>query len=79
MHCRCAGLGSFELLRTTVTALARGLTVLVIEDMHWLDRITRDALLYLAGMVREGRWALLLPYREQELAARPAAREFARP
>jgi DNA-binding CsgD family transcriptional regulator len=51
-------------------------TVLVIEDVHWLDRITRDALLYLTAMVREGRWALVLTFRGDELAARPTARDF---
>ena len=34
----------FELLRTTTAALAkRRPTVLVVEDVHWSDRITRDA------------------------------------
>jgi DNA-binding CsgD family transcriptional regulator len=67
----------FELLRSTTAALAkRRPTVLVIEDVHWLDRITRDALLYLTAMVGEGRWALVLTFRGDELAARPTAREF---
>jgi predicted ATPase len=67
----------FELLRSTTSALARRRpTVLVIEDVHWLDRITRDALVYLAAMVSEGRWGLVLTFRDDELAARPAAREF---
>jgi DNA-binding CsgD family transcriptional regulator len=67
----------FELLRSTTAALAtRQLTILVIEDVHWVDRITRDALLYLTGMVREGRWALILTFRRDELATRPVAREF---
>ena len=67
----------FELLRSTTGALARSRpTVLVIEDVHWLDRITRDALLYLVGMVREGRWGLVLTFRGEELAARPVPREF---
>jgi len=67
----------FELLRSTSAALAgRQPTVLVIEDAHWVDRITRDALLYLTAMVREGHWALVLTFRGDELAARPAAREF---
>jgi DNA-binding CsgD family transcriptional regulator len=67
----------FELLRSTTEALVkRRPTVLVIEDVHWLDRITRDALLYLTAMVAEGRWALVLTYRGDELAVRPIAREF---
>ncbi len=67
----------FELLRSTTAALARRQpTVLVIEDVHWVDRITRDALLYLTAMVREGQWALVLTFRGDELATRPVAREF---
>jgi DNA-binding CsgD family transcriptional regulator len=67
----------FELLCSTSAALARRRpTILVIEDAHWVDRITRDALLYLTAMVREGRWALVLTFRGDELAARPVAREF---
>ena len=67
----------FELLRSTTAALARRQpTVLVIEDVHWVDRITRDALLYLTAMVPEGQWALLLTFRGDELATRPVAREF---
>ncbi|MFW6204135.1 MAG: AAA family ATPase, partial [Actinomycetota bacterium] len=63
----------FELLRRTMAALARRRpTVLVVEDLHWSDRITRDALLYLVSMAREGRWALLATYRDDELRARPA-------
>lgn len=67
----------FELLRSTTAALARRrLTVLVVEDVHWSDRITRDALLYLTTMAREGRWALVVTFRDDEVAARPAVREF---
>jgi DNA-binding CsgD family transcriptional regulator len=67
----------FELLRTTTAALARRRpTVLVIEDVHWSDRITRDALLYLTLMAREGRWALVVTFRDDEVAARPAVQEF---
>jgi DNA-binding CsgD family transcriptional regulator len=67
----------FELLRSTTVALARRRpTVLVIEDVHWSDRITRDALRYLVAMAREGRWALVVTVRDDELAARPAVQEF---
>lgn len=66
----------FELLRSTMAALARRRpTVLVVEDLHWLDRVTRDALLYLTAMVREGRWALVVTFRDDGVAARPAVRE----
>lgn len=67
----------FEMLRTTLTALARRRpTVLVIEDVHWLDAITRDALLYLSAMMREGRWGIVLTYRSDEVAGRPIATTF---
>lgn len=67
----------FELLRTTVVMLARWRpTVLVVEDIHWLDRITRDALLYLVAMAREGRWGLVVTFRTEEVATRPVVPEF---
>lgn len=67
----------FELLRSTMVALARRRqTVLVVEDLHWLDRVTRDALLYLTAMVREGRWALVATFRDEEIGARAAGREL---
>ncbi|HEX6235349.1 MAG TPA: AAA family ATPase [Jiangellaceae bacterium] len=67
----------FELLRSTVVALARRRpTVLVVEDLHWSDRVTRDALLYLCAMARDGRWGLLLTFREDEVAARPAVHDL---
>jgi DNA-binding CsgD family transcriptional regulator/tetratricopeptide (TPR) repeat protein len=67
----------FEMLRTTLAALARRRpTVLVIEDVHWLDAITRDALLYLQATMREGRWGMVLTYRDDEIAAPPIAAAF---
>ncbi|HSJ61191.1 MAG TPA: AAA family ATPase [Jiangellaceae bacterium] len=67
----------FELLRSTVIALARRHpTILVVEDLHWSDRVTRDALLYLSAMAREGRWGLVLTFREDEVAARPAVHDL---
>ncbi len=67
----------FELLSSTTAALARRrLTALVIEDLHWSDRITRDALLCLTTMARDGRWALAVTFRDDEVAARPAVRGF---
>lgn len=67
----------FELLRTTTVALARrDRTVLIVEDVHWSDRITRDALLYLIGTAREGSWVLVLTVRDDQVAARPDLQEF---
>jgi hypothetical protein len=67
----------FELLRSTMAALARRRpTVLIVEDVHWLDRVTRDAMLYLTAMVRDGHWALVVTYRDDEVASRPPVREL---
>lgn len=67
----------FELLRGSMVALARKRpTVLIVEDLHWSDRITRDALRYLTAMARDGRWALVVTFRDDETAARPAVGEF---
>ena len=67
----------FELLRSTTVALAkRRQTVLVVEDVHWSDRIARDALHYLMAMVREGRWTMVMTFRDDVVSRRPAVREF---
>ena len=67
----------FELLRSTTVALAqRRPTVLVVEDLQWMDRITGDALLYLLAMSREGRWALVVTYRDDEVSTRPVVQQF---
>ena len=66
-----------ELLRSTLVALARTRpTVLVVEDLHWSDKITRDTLAWLLAMTREGRWTMIVTYRDDEVDARPAVREF---
>jgi DNA-binding CsgD family transcriptional regulator/tetratricopeptide (TPR) repeat protein len=67
----------FELLRTTFVGLARrGPTVLVVDDVHWSDRATRDALLYLCATAREGRWGLVVTFRDDEVAGKPVLRDF---
>ncbi len=63
----------FTLLREEIVGLARRrLTVLMVEDLQWSDRVTRDALLYLVATARQGRWALVVTVRDEELAVRPA-------
>ena len=48
--------------------------LLVIEDMHWADRSTRDLLAFLIRTLRGGRVALVASYRSDELSRRhPAA------
>jgi DNA-binding NarL/FixJ family response regulator/tetratricopeptide (TPR) repeat protein len=44
--------------------------LLVIEDMHWADRSTRDLLAFLVRTLRTGRIALVASYRSDELHRR---------
>jgi len=44
--------------------------LLVIEDMHWADRSTRDLLAFLIRTLRGGRVALVASYRSDELSRR---------
>ena len=44
--------------------------VLVIEDLHWADRSTRDLLDFLIRTLRSGRLALIVTYRSDELHRR---------
>jgi DNA-binding CsgD family transcriptional regulator len=56
-----------ELLRLAVSALAeRARLVLVIEDLHWLDPATGDALVYLLTQPVSGRWGLILTRRYED-------------
>ncbi len=45
-------------------------TVLVLEDLHWSDRSTRDLVRYLARYLRRERVVLILTYRSDELHRR---------
>jgi DNA-binding CsgD family transcriptional regulator/tetratricopeptide (TPR) repeat protein len=44
--------------------------LLVIEDLHWADRSTRDLLAFLVRTLRSGRFALIASYRSDELHRR---------
>jgi DNA-binding CsgD family transcriptional regulator len=58
----------FELLLGVVERLgARGPLVLIMEDLHWADRSTRDLVAYLATYLRNGPVLVLLTYRSDEL------------
>jgi DNA-binding CsgD family transcriptional regulator/tetratricopeptide (TPR) repeat protein len=58
----------FELLLGVLERLAaRAPLLLVIEDLHWADRSTRDLLAFLATALRSGRVMVLGTFRSDEL------------
>jgi DNA-binding CsgD family transcriptional regulator/tetratricopeptide (TPR) repeat protein len=50
--------------------------VLVVEDLHWADRSTRDLLAFLHRNLRQGRLLLVMTYRSDELHRRHPLRPF---
>ena len=50
--------------------------VLVVEDLHWADRSTRDLLAFLVRNLRRGRLLLVMTYRSDELHRRHPLRPF---
>jgi len=76
------GLGSdqgrlFELLLVLLERLgAERPAVLVVEDLHWADRSTRDLLAFLHRNLRHGRLLLVMTYRSDELHRRHPLRPF---
>jgi predicted ATPase len=58
----------FELLLGVVERLATSVPLLlVMEDLHWADRSTRDLVAYLAASLRSGRVMVVLTFRSDEL------------
>lgn len=53
-----------------------GPAVLIVEDVHWADDATLDALTYLAGRIRDLGAVLVLTFRDDELAARHPLQRF---
>lgn len=54
----------FDNLGSALAALSsHGSLILVVEDLHWSDRATRDALTYLVTQVDGARWALVVTHR----------------
>ncbi|HEX3213829.1 MAG TPA: AAA family ATPase, partial [Actinomycetota bacterium] len=67
----------FELLLGVLERLgAEGRAVLVVEDLHWADRSTRDLLAFLIRNLRHGRLLLVGTYRSDELHRRHPLRPF---
>jgi DNA-binding CsgD family transcriptional regulator/tetratricopeptide (TPR) repeat protein len=58
----------FEAVYQVLARLAqRQLVVLIIEDVHWIDRSSRDLLAFLVRAARRDRLALVATYRPDEL------------
>ncbi len=67
----------FEGLLTLVGRLGeRAPTLLVLEDLHWADRSTRDILAFLARNARHERVAIIATYRTDELHRRHPLRPW---
>ncbi|HET8672864.1 MAG TPA: AAA family ATPase [Thermoleophilaceae bacterium] len=65
------------LARTLLEALsARAPAVAVIEDAHWADPTTLDVVRLLARRIEHQRIAVLMTYREDEVAANPDLRQL---
>lgn len=67
----------FEVLLGLLTRLGEeGPVVLVIEDLHWADRSTRDFLSFLIRNARDARLLVVCTYRSDELHRRHPLRPF---
>jgi len=67
----------FELLLVLLERLgSERPAVLVVEDLHWADRSTRDLLAFLVRNLRHGRLLLVMTYRSDELHRRHPLRPF---
>jgi DNA-binding CsgD family transcriptional regulator/tetratricopeptide (TPR) repeat protein len=61
----------FDAVRALLVGRAeRSPVVLVLEDLHWADRATRDVLVFLGRTLRSGRVMLVVSYRSDELHRR---------
>lgn len=67
-----------QLLETLAQASRDAPLVLVIEDVHWADRSTRDFLAFLVRGARRERLALIASYRVEEARGDPPLRMFLR-
>jgi predicted ATPase len=61
----------FDAVRAVLVGCSeRSPVVLVLEDLHWADRATRDLVAFLARTLRSGRVTLVASYRSDELHRR---------
>jgi len=61
----------FDAVRALLVSRAeRSPVVLLLEDLHWADRSTRDLLAFLARTLRSGRVTMVASYRSDELHRR---------
>jgi DNA-binding CsgD family transcriptional regulator/tetratricopeptide (TPR) repeat protein len=61
----------FDAVRALLVLLSeRAPVVLMLEDLHWADRATRDLIAFLARTLRSGRMMLVGSYRSDELHRR---------
>jgi hypothetical protein len=69
--------GLFDLVGSCLADLSRNEPlVVVVEDVHWSDRATRDLLLYLVSQVRRGAWGLVVTVRYEGPLTIPQLGEF---
>jgi DNA-binding CsgD family transcriptional regulator len=69
-----AGLNQVQMFDAVLALLLgcaeRSVVVVVLEDLHWADRATRDLVAFLARTLRSGRVLLVASYRSDELHRR---------
>jgi DNA-binding CsgD family transcriptional regulator len=66
-----------DAVRAVLVGLAeRSPVALVLEDLHWADRATRDLVAFLARTLRSGRVTLVVSYRSDELHRRHPLRPW---
>ncbi|PWN02497.1 LuxR family transcriptional regulator [Nocardioides silvaticus] len=65
-----------QVCEDVLRALTEEPTVLVVEDLHWVDAATADVLRFVARRIGTAPLALLVTYREHEIGPRHPARQL---